>query len=64
MVSVDVKHHVYLLAVPLWEGVAVKTPRTFRGVLPGPQRDFFAGLSFFNFAMLSPNTVTEAPMEV
>ena len=56
-------------AVPLWESVAVKTPRTLRmrGVLvllPGPQRDknFCAGLSFFDFTMLSPTTVTDAPV--
>ena len=40
----------------------MKTPRMLRGVLPGPQRDFFAGLSFFDFTMLSPTTVTDAPV--
>jgi len=50
------------IAVPLWESVTVRTPGTLMGVSIGPRRDFFAGLSFFAFAMLSATTVTEAPV--
>ena len=42
--------------------MAVKVQRTVRGVLPGPVRDFFKWLSFFDFAMLSLTTVTDAPV--
>lgn len=47
------------IAVPLWESVTVRTPGTLMGVSIGPRRDFFAGLSFFDFAMLS---LTDAPV--